>query len=397
MLWEFPISTCSYLGLAFPISGGNYVRQFPPPLVRRLLDNWNRRYSVPFVMYFHAWELDPEQVRIEASSPLVKIRHYRNLDRMYSILQDYFSRYQFTGIAEYLREDPEAASAMDRKQAAAQTEVRVRQSVPQSREPVRQQSKIPVSIVVPCYNEELIVPYLSNTLQSVQARLAHYDLRFILVDDCSTDNTWKVLGEAFGHRTNYVLVRQPVNGGVAAAILAGIRCAGTEIVCSMDCDCTYDPHELSAMIPLLTPETDLVTASPYHPLGGVRNVPKWRLTLSKTASRLYGLTLRHKLFTYTSCFRVYRRSSVMHMQLRNGRFIGVAEILGRLDLQGSRIVEHPCVLQVRLIGRSKMKTAAAVAGHLGLIGWLLKQRVQRQSAAGTPQSSAVPKAAEPSL
>jgi len=42
-----------------------------------------------------------------------------------------------------------------------------------------------------------------------------------------------------------------VNGGVAAAILTGLRAADTEIACSIDADCTYDPHELGNMIPLL--------------------------------------------------------------------------------------------------------------------------------------------------
>lgn len=46
--------------------------------------------------------------------------------------------------------------------------------------------------------------------------------------------------------------------------MTGIKAATTEIVCSMDCDCTYDPHELINMIPLLTEDVDMVTASPYH-------------------------------------------------------------------------------------------------------------------------------------
>ncbi|MDX6709138.1 MAG: hypothetical protein QOH96_154 [Blastocatellia bacterium] len=64
-----------------------------------------------------------------------------------------------------------------------------------------------------------------------------------------------------------------VSKAVAAAILTGVGNSNTEIVCSIDCNCTYDPHELGEMIPKLVPGVDLVTASPYHPLGQVRNVP----------------------------------------------------------------------------------------------------------------------------
>ena len=100
----------------------------------------------------------------------------------------------------------------------------------------------------------------------------------------------------------------------------------------------------------------MVTASPYHTNGGVRNVPEWRLFLSKGASLLYRRVLQSKLDTYTSCFRVYRRSSFVDMDLKEKGFLGVAEMLGKLDLRGGKIIEYPAVLEVRLFGFSKMKT-----------------------------------------
>ncbi len=163
--------------------------------------------------------------------------------------------------------------------------------------------------------------------------------------------------------------------------MTGMKAATTEIVCSMDCDCTYDPHELVKMIPLLTDEIDLVTASPYHKKGGVRNVPEWRLFLSKGASWLYRRTLNAKLSTYTSCFRVYRRSSFVNLEIREKGFLGVAEMLGRLDLAGGKIIEYPAVLEVRLFGISKMKTARTVFGHLKLISSLSQARLFRKNKA----------------
>ena len=233
-----------------------------------------------------------------------------------------------------------------------------------------------MTIVVPCYNEELILPYLANTLASVKARLSDYSITFALVDDGSKDNTWAGLQKTFGGKAGFELFRHEHNRGVAAAIMTGIQRARTEIVCSIDCDCTYDPHELANMIPLLEPGVDLVTASPYHPEGGVRNVPGWRLRLSKTASWLYRRVLHHKLHTYTSCFRVYRRSAVLGLDLQKSNFLGIAELLGRLDLQGSRIVEFPATLEVRMLGRSKMKTVRTILGHLKLMAILLSARLR---------------------
>jgi glycosyltransferase involved in cell wall biosynthesis len=39
-------------------------------------------------------------------------------------------------------------------------------------------------------------------------------------------------------------LRHETNKGVSAAILTGINAATTEIVASIDADCSYDPHEL---------------------------------------------------------------------------------------------------------------------------------------------------------
>ena len=135
------------------------------------------------------------------------------------------------------------------------------------------------------------------------------------------------------------------------------------------------------MLPLLTEDVDLVTASPYHRSGGVRNVPGWRLFLSKGASFLYRRVLRSKLDTYTSCFRVYRRASFVDLKIQEKGFLGVAEMLGQLDLNGGKIVEHPSVLEVRLFGISKMKTARTIFGHLKLLSRLSKMRWFRNSGA----------------
>lgn len=177
--------------------------------------------------------------------------------------------------------------------------------------------------------------------------------------------------QTFGPLPDCDLIRHQQNQGVTAAIMTGIRHARTEIICSMDCDCIYDPHELAAMIPLLGEAVDMVTASPYHPQGMVQNVPRWRLSLSRGASFLYRRALHQKLATYTICFRVYRRSTVAQLNVREKGYLGIAEMLGLLDLSGGRIVEYPATLEARMLGYSKMKVLRTIGGHLSLLGRLL--------------------------
>jgi polysaccharide deacetylase family protein (PEP-CTERM system associated) len=381
-LWEFPIPSWTVAGWSLPIAGGNYLRQAPPTLMRRAVARWQRAAAEPLLMYFHVWELDPEQPRIQAAPVWERVRQYRNLDRMDGILRPYLETYRFTGIGDYLLrrgvELPRRLPAELPAAAGASLAARRATRCP-APEPEPLPSRLPVTVVVPCYNEELTLPYLANTLRSVEAALAaRYELRFVFVDDGSGDGTWEALQRIFGGRPRHALVRHDANRGVAAAILTGIRHAGSEVVCSIDCDCTYDPHQLRQLIPLLREGVDLVTASPYHPLGRVYNVPAWRLGLSKVLSRLYRLVLHQQLATYTSCFRVYRRAAVAGLPVRAAGFLGVAEMLGLLDLAGGRIVECPAALEVRLLGRSKMKIGRTMAGHLRLLARLAATRYRRR-------------------
>ena len=372
-IWEFPYATRD-LGVGLlPISGGNYFRQIPYTLMRHAVRSWHERTDAPFVFYFHVWELDPDQPRISAASNYNRIRHYRKLDKMEWIIHEHLDLYDCVGVADHLGLK-EQFLVKDQKSKIKDQIIEVKKSPtlnPQSA----------ISIVIPCYNEQESLPYLANTLRAVEKNLTEsgYKPNVIFVDDRSKDDTFKVLHELFGKEKNVRILRHESNQGVAAGIMTGLRAAETEIVCSMDCDCTYDPHELLNMLPLMKESVDLVTASPYHRDGGVRNVPGWRLFLSRGASFLYRRVLRSKLNTYTSCFRIYRRSSFTGMELLESGFLGVAEMLGRLDLSGGKIVEFPAVLEVRLFGISKMKTAKTVVGHLKLLSHLSKLRWFRKS------------------
>ncbi len=396
-LWELPLSTWSLGRWSFPIAGGNYLRQFPAWMMQRAVARWHNSCDSPLVMYFHVWELDPDQPRITAAPLLERIRQYRNLEKMAGIIRYYLESYRFLGIGEYLRR-LEDASGEPGSIAAVPSTAGVDPAVPAHRPAP---SRPAVTVVVPCYNESESLHFLANTLAGVRATLeTSYELSFVFVDDGSTDGTRALLEKLFGERPDCRVVAHEGNRGVAAAILTGIRCAETEIVCSMDCDCTYDPHQLRILIPMLKEGVDMVTASPYHPEGRVRNVRAWRLVLSRGLSSLYRLVLRHRLYTYTSCFRVYRRSAVVDLPVREGHFLGVAEMLCLLDLRGGRIVECPAVLEVRLLGSAHIKIVRTVLGHLKLLARVARQRWRdgwRRRGTGAGSVGETPTAGAPAL
>ena len=208
-----------------------------------------------------------------------------------------------------------------------------------------------------------------------------WDLKVLFVDDCSHDNTYEVLQSLFGDDPDVQIVKHEINKGVSAAILTGIHAAKTEVVASMDCDCSYDPLELQHMLPLMTRNVAMVTASPYHRDGKVSNVPRWRLVLSHSLSMMYRGLLKQKLSTWTSCFRIYRKQQIVDLPLHENGFLGTAELAAQLSLHGRTIVEHPATLEVRLFGFSKMKTVRTIFSHLRLLGKVVAEK--RQSLPGS--------------
>lgn len=375
-LTEVPLSSESILGIPVPITGGNYLRQAPRRLYEWRLASYLRDNTEPWHLYFHTWEFDPEQPRLSAAKRLSQVRHYRNLGKMQERVEAFLATYRFQSIADHLGLKPEPAlvraTAGGAVEAAAQAGGGTK-----------------VTIIVPCYNEEETLPYLAGNLASFAKESAgRFDFSYIFVDDGSADRTWEKLQELFGRRADCHLIKHPENRGIAAATMTGIRAARDEIVCGIDCDCSFDPHELAKMIPLLTPDVDLVQASPYHPKGGVMNVPAWRLALSRNLSRIYNRILNHRFASYTACFRVYRRSKIAPLQPSNGGFMGIMEMFILLDQSGSKIVEFPTILETRLIGVSKMKTLSVIWNHLGLIRELISSRADLLRRAGVGAAAA---------
>jgi glycosyltransferase involved in cell wall biosynthesis len=222
-----------------------------------------------------------------------------------------------------------------------------------------------VTVVVPCCNEEDSLPLAERALH----RLANprWDFRYIFVDDGSTDGTWSTLQRLFGHRSDCRLLRHPENRGVTAACMTGLRAADTELVAVIDCDCSYDPVQLFPMLEKMRPDAACVTASPYHPEGRVEGAVWWRIALSRLASRIYRLVLGRRLWTYTSCFRVYRRSEVLDLPLVNAGFLGIAEVIAHLLARDRIVLEVPAVLRSRVAGKSKLRVLKTAIGHLRLI------------------------------
>lgn len=236
-----------------------------------------------------------------------------------------------------------------------------------------------LSIIIPCYNEVDNLPKLRDQFFPIVRELAKtHSVEVIFVDDGSSDGTLAALQAAFGEMNSPAVrvcfEKHPINRGLGAAIRTGFRASHGDVVVTTDSDATYRFEEILRLLDCLTPDVDLVTASPYHPLGGVENVPGYRLVLSKGSSFLYRVLLTWKIHTYTALFRAYRRNIVETVPFQSDGFLAGTEILVNSLLMGYHAAEYPTVLHSRTAGTSKAKIIRTIRAHLRFQGHLLLYR-----------------------
>lgn len=115
-----------------------------------------------------------------------------------------------------------------------------------------------LSIVVPCFNEEEMVPIFLKEIQKV---LADYDFEIIYINDGSSDNTLKKIKELANINPNIKYISFSRNFGKESAIYAGLKSASGDLICIMDADLQHPPNLLPKMIEIVSNEDyDIVAA-----------------------------------------------------------------------------------------------------------------------------------------
>jgi dolichol-phosphate mannosyltransferase len=228
---------------------------------------------------------------------------------------------------------------------------------------------VDLSIIVPCYNEAENVPKLREQLFPVVNNLAQTrTVEVIFVDDGSRDETWLALNNEFANysapNVQVRLVKHAVNQGLGAAIRTGFGAARGALIVTTDSDGTYRFSTIPELLAYLKPGVSIVTASPYHPAGGVEGVPAWRLFFSRGSSLIYRLIVNWNINTYTCLYRAYRREVIERVPFQSNGFLAGTELMVNAMLMGYQVAEYPAVLHSRLHGVSKAKITRTILAHL---------------------------------
>jgi len=130
-----------------------------------------------------------------------------------------------------------------------------------------------IAVVVPAYNEQELI---GETLSGIPS----YVDRIYVVDDGSTDNTSKIVGEFMRKDPRIVLIKHERNQGVGKSIIDGYKKAledGMDIVAVMAGDNQMDPQYLPDLLdPIVEGRAEYTKGNRLLGPEYVRNMPKFR-------------------------------------------------------------------------------------------------------------------------
>lgn len=92
-LLELPVTTAEFGGRRLAAGGGGFFRLLPYGFSRWAIRQVNGREKQPAIIYFHPWEIDPDQPRVAGAPLRSRLRHYSNLsvmaDKLRRLTQDF--------------------------------------------------------------------------------------------------------------------------------------------------------------------------------------------------------------------------------------------------------------------------------------------------------------------
>ena len=223
-----------------------------------------------------------------------------------------------------------------------------------------------LTIIVPLFNEAESLPELVRWInRTLDGRGWEYEI--IMVDDGSTDGSWKVvreLAEADG-RIHGIRFRR--NYGKSAALYHGFKAAAGNVVMTMDADLQDSPEEIPEMYRMVTEDGwDVVSGWKQHRQDNklTKNLP----------SKLYNATARWitgiHLHDMNCGLKAYRNEVVKNIEVYGEMHRYIPYLAKNAGFE--RITEKPVHHQKRKYGKSKFGLERFVNGFLDLLSlWFL--------------------------
>lgn len=234
-----------------------------------------------------------------------------------------------------------------------------------------------VLVIVPTYQERENLPLIV-----ARVRAAVPDAHILVADDSSPDGTGVLADELAASDDKVHVLHRTSKQGLGAAYIAGFRWGlerGYGTLVEMDADGSHQPEELPKLLTVLQ-TADVVLGSRWVRGGTVRNWPKSREALSRTANTYARLLLGIPVRDATGGYRAYRARVLRSFDLAAVRSQGYCfqiELTLRALRKGFRVVETPIEFVERQHGASKMSRAIVLEALWRVTVWGVQARTGR--------------------
>ena len=111
-LVEIPVTTAMLGSKRMAAGGGGFFRVLPYAFSRWAIRQVNRDDGRPAVFYFHPWEIDPDQPRVNGAPLKSRLRHYSRLDRMAGKLRDLVHEFRWGRMDELAAQEANRAVSL---------------------------------------------------------------------------------------------------------------------------------------------------------------------------------------------------------------------------------------------------------------------------------------------
>ena len=218
-----------------------------------------------------------------------------------------------------------------------------------------------ISIVIPLLNEQNSLEELTNSISTV-VKLLRLEFEIILIDDGSTDNSWKIISEICSNNQNIKGIRFLKNFGKSQALSAGFKACNGDVVVTMDADLQDDPNEIPELYKKVKEEKfDLVS--------GWKKVRYDSIIFKNFPSKIFNwaarITSGIKLNDFNCGIKAYKKEVIKQIKLTGGmhRYIPVlAKNAGYNRITEKIVIHHP-----RKHGKTKYGIDRFIKGFLDLI------------------------------
>lgn len=195
-----------------------------------------------------------------------------------------------------------------------------------------------ISVIIPIYNEETT---LLEILNKVNSQNSHdFNLEIIVIDDCSTDNSQKIIETNIDLVSIYVKLEK--NGGKGAAVREGLKKATGDYILFQDGDLEYNPEDYNKIFKVIKNfDADIIIGSRFLSPEYTRVHYFFHKVGNKTITLLFNFLYNTTFTDIYSCYLCFKRSLIGPEELKTNGWEQQAEILAKAVKNSSVHYEVP--------------------------------------------------------